>query len=288
MDNQFISQLSKRAKSLGHGICMGMDPVLEKIPLEGKPEEKIRKFYEESLNAMVKKNAMPVAVKPNIAFYEAISIDCLFVLKDLISLYQKEGVLVVLDAKRGDIGKTSAAYAKMAFDVYAADAVTLAPYMGLDSIEPFQKNYPEKGMYVLVRTSNPSAEDFQNQNMGIKKLYQVVAQKLIQWNKGNLGAVVGATAPSELTELVSMWVSQGFEVPCLIPGVSMPGVSGGQGASLGQTLKAIQDGGGDASRHLINLSSGLNYAYEKYPELSFGEASATALLSLAEEFKGYL
>jgi len=211
---------------------MGMDPVLSKIPIEGKPEDVILSFYENLLNEMVKKQVFPAAVKPNIAFYEGISIECLTVLKHLISIYQKEGVLVVLDAKRGDIGKTSKAYADMAFNVYGADAVTVAPYMGRDSIAPFLKAYPGKGVYVLVRTSNPSAVDFQNLDSGAGPLYMKVAEKLDKWNNGDLGAVVGATAPDELRDLIAFWVANRGEIPTLIPGISVKGVSGGQGGGI--------------------------------------------------------
>jgi orotidine-5'-phosphate decarboxylase len=134
---KYREKLKARTEAVSNIICMGMDPVLDRIPLKGSPERIIREFYESILNEMIKKNIYPAAVKPNIAFYEAISIECLTVLRDLIREYQKAGILVILDAKRGDIGKTSAAYADMAFKIYGADAVTVAPYMGLDSIKPF-------------------------------------------------------------------------------------------------------------------------------------------------------
>src|SRR5690606_3354097 len=100
-------------------------------------------------------------VKPNSAFFEAHGLECLRVLSVLIRECQQRGILVVLDAKRGDIGTTSEAYARAAFESYGADAVTVAPYMGWDSVRPFLEVSQGQGIYILVRTSNPSARDFQ-------------------------------------------------------------------------------------------------------------------------------
>lgn len=281
----YRDKLHNRTTGVGNAICMGMDPLLNKIPLKGNPAEVIREFYETLLEQMVKEDKFPAAVKPNIAFYEALGLDCLKVLQELIALYQKEGILVVLDAKRGDIGKTSKAYADMAFDVYGADSVTVAPYMGSDSVSPFLEAYPGKGVYVLCRTSNPSAVDFQNFDSKGVPLYLKVAEKLDEWNQGDIGAVVGATAPSELKELVAFWVARKGEIPTLIPGISVKGVSGGQGGSLTETMESIKAAGGDVYLHLINSSSGINYAYESFPELSYAEAAVKALGNTIQEFQ---
>jgi len=275
----YKDRIKSRAAAVSNTICMGMDPVLKRIPLQGKPEEIIKEFYTSILYEMLRKNVFPAAVKPNIAFYEAISPECLLVLKDLIKAYQKEGIMVILDAKRGDIGKTSAAYATMAFENFMADAVTVAPYMGLDSVKPFQQASKEQGIYILTRTSNPGAKDFQEAVLteSGKALYLLVAEKISHWNDGNLGAVVGATAPEELEDLLKLWISAGGEVPCLIPGVSVKGVKGGQGGSIQDVLRAIDNAGGDRNLHLINSSSGINYAWEKYPDLKYWEASVKAM-----------
>jgi orotidine-5'-phosphate decarboxylase len=281
----YQEQVAARTRKAGNTVCVGMDPILRKIPGTGTPEEKIKRFYSDLLEAMLARNVLPAAVKPNIAYYEAISLSCLQVLKDLIAAFRAAGVLVVLDAKRGDISSTSGAYAQMAFDVFGADAVTAAPYMGLDTIKPFQDVSKGQGIYVLVRTSNPSARDFQDLAVGPEgiPLYRKVAEKLADWNDGNLGAVVGATAPKELRDLLAYWKGRGREVPVLIPGIAIAGVSGGQTGSVSDVYQAIKDAESDPWLHLINSSSGINYAYEKFPALAPAQASVNALEELIAE-----
>jgi orotidine-5'-phosphate decarboxylase len=286
----YQEKLVARTRKAGNTICVGMDPVLKKIPGNGGPEERIKRFYSDMLETMLARNILPAAVKPNSAFYEAVSIPCLVVLQELIQAFRSAGVLVVLDAKRGDISSTSGAYAQMAFKVFGADAVTVAPYMGQDTVKPFQDIAKDEGIYVLVRTSNPSAKDFQELTVGPEgsPLFWSVAEKLAQWNDGNIGAVVGATAPRELRDLLSFWKSRGREVPVLIPGIAIAGVSGGQTGSVSEVFQAIRDSGSDAYLHLINSSSGINYAYEKYPDLKPAAASVRALEELIQETVAYL
>lgn len=279
----YQERLLRRAREAGNTACVGMDPVPQKIPGAGGPEEKIKRFYSELLEAMLARNVFPAAVKPNIAYYEGVSLGCLQVLKDLIAAYRAAGMLVILDAKRGDISTTSGAYARMAFEIFGADAVTAAPYMGLDTIKPFQDVAKDQGIYVLVRTSNPSAKDFQELRVDGMPLYRKVAEKVSEWNDGNLGAVVGATAPRELRELLAYWKSKGREVPVLIPGIAIAGVSGGQTGSVAEVFQAIKEAGSDADLHLLTSSSGINYAYEKYPSLKPAEASVHALEELIAE-----
>ncbi|MEO6095010.1 MAG: orotidine-5'-phosphate decarboxylase [Fibrobacteria bacterium] len=285
----YQEKVAARTRVAGNTVCVGMDPILKKIPGSGSPEEKIKRFYSELLETMLTRKILPAAVKPNIAYYEAVSLSCLQVLQDLIAAYRAEGVLVILDAKRGDISSTSGAYAQSAFQVFGADAVTAAPYMGLDTIKPFQDVAKAEakghGIYVLVRTSNPSAKDFQELAVGPEQipLYRKVAEKVADWNNGDLGAVVGATAPRELRELLAYWKSRGREVPVLIPGIAITGVSGGQAGSVADVYQAIKDAGSDPALHLINSSSGINYAYEKFPGIKPAEASVNALEELIAE-----
>jgi orotidine-5'-phosphate decarboxylase len=262
-----------------------LDPVAKKIPGEGPLEERIKRFYSNLLDAMLARDLLPAAVKPNMAYYECVSLACLQVLQDLIQAFRDAGALVILDAKRGDIASTSGAYARSAFKVFGADAVTAAPYMGIDTIKPFQEESQGQGIYVLVRTSNPSAKDFQELKVGPEgePLYRAVAAKLADWNDGNLGAVVGATAPRELRDLLSYWKGRGREVPVLIPGIAVAGVTGGQTGSVAEVYQAIREAGSDPALHLINSSSGINYAYEKFPALKPAEASMQALEELCEE-----
>ena len=281
----YAKRVAARVRDAGNPVCVGMDPVAKKIPGEGPLEERIKRFYSSMLDAMLARDLLPAAVKPNMAYYEGVSLGCLQVLHDLMRAFRDAGVLTILDAKRGDIASTSGAYARGAFRVFGADAVTAAPYMGIDTIKPFQDESRGQGIYVLVRTSNPSAKDFQELRVGPEgePLYRAVAAKLADWNDGNLGAVVGATAPRELRELLAYWKGRGREVPVLVPGIAIAGVSGGQAGSVAEVYQAIREAGSDRDLHLINSSSGINYAYEKFPSLSAAEASVQALEELCEE-----
>lgn len=284
----FKDMVLARTREAGNRICVGMDPVLARIPGASPAPERIHRFYGDLLDAMLARDVMPAAVKPNMAYFEALGLEALETLKTLVAAYRDAGILVILDAKRGDIASTSGAYAAMAFQVFGADAVTAAPYMGLDTIKPFQDLARDQGTYVLVRTSNPSAGDFQDLMVmgkdGVSMpLYRKVAGKLADWQDGNLGAVVGATAPRELRELLGYWVERGKDCPVLIPGIAVAGVSGGQSGSLADVLQAIRDSGSEPGLHLVNSSSGINYAYEKYADLKPAEASLRALEDLIEE-----
>lgn len=268
MPLNFSELLEKRIADCGNPICLGMDPVLKLIPAYGDtPEEKIERFYGDILEECIRRNVFPAVVKPNSAYYECISVRALMVLQDLIAAYQKENIPVILDAKRGDIGKSSAAYAEAAFQVYGADAVTVSPWMGADSVGPFLKHELQGGVYALLRTSNKGAADFQDLPVTERdKAFYAVAEKLIEWDNGNLGAVVGATNLQEMENITRFFVERGHEIPFLIPGVSIPGVPGGQGGDAVSVLKAIQQGGGKRNFHVLNSSSGLNYAWQAYDQ----------------------
>jgi orotidine-5'-phosphate decarboxylase len=277
----YRQRLLQRTLATGNTLCVGMDPVLKKMPGEGKPADRVRRFYADLLEAMARRNLFPAAVKPNSAYFEALGIDALGVLQTLMKEYREAGMLVILDAKRGDISTSSGAYAEAAFETYGADAVTAAPYMGSDSLTPFQDAARGgQGIYVLVRTSNPGARDFQELTVDLGQgrrmpLYRVVAEKVAAWDRGDLGAVVGATAPGELEQLVAFWRGLGNEIPMLIPGISVGGI--GQGGDIGGVLRAIRDGGGDPNLHLLNSSSGVNYAHDRFPGLTPAEASLRAM-----------
>ena len=284
----FSDSLEARIKACGNPVCLGMDPVLKLIPVEaGTPEDKIRRFYFDILEECVRRNVKPAVVKPNSAYYERISFRAMAVLGELIEAYRKESIPVILDAKRGDIGKSSAAYADAAFNVYGADAVTVSPWMGSDSVGPFLDHPSQKGVYVLLRTSNKGAADFQDMKTeNGKAAFYTVADKLIAWDKGNLGAVVGATHPEELEFIAKFFAERGHEIPFLIPGVSIPGVPGGQGGSAKDVLNAIERGGGKHKFHVLNSSSGLNFAWQATgkPE-AYAGACVDALERLADSLR---
>ncbi len=275
----YLDQLRKRAEEVGNIVCVGLDPILGRIPAQGTSiEDTIAQFYINIFMAMVKERVMPATVKLNIAFYEQYGLDSLRALKRIIDASKKVGIPVILDGKRGDIGDSSAAYARGWFDSWGVDAMTVAPYMGEDSITPFL-NYCEhgSGVYVLLRTSNPGAHDFQDLLVDGKPLYHHVAHKLVDWYKPGLGAVIGATAPHELEELSRFFVASGKEVPFLIPGV------GKQGGSAKEVVDILRRTGNDLAIHRINASSSINYAYQDEKTTDYAGAAVRALRKLIDE-----
>ena len=289
---KFSDCLEARIQECGNPICLGMDPKLSLMPVERKhgevqsEEEKIKFFYMDILEECSKRNVKPAVVKPNSAYYERISIQGMQILHDLIASYKGEGIPVVLDAKRGDIGKTSAAYADAAFNVYGADAVTVSPWMGKDSVGPFLEHPANGGVYALLRTSNKGAADFQDLPVEGSTAFFSVAKKLIEWDNGNLGAVVGATHPEELERITAFFAAANHEIPFLIPGVSIPGVPGGQGGDAKTVLQAIANGGGKRKFHVLNSSSGLNFAWQRTgKEAEYASACVDAIESLAEAIR---
>ena len=289
---KFSDCLEARIQECGNPICLGMDPKLSLMPVERKhgevqsEEEKIKFFYMDILEECSKRNVKPAVVKPNSAYYERISIQGMQILHDLIAAYKGEGIPVVLDAKRGDIGKSSAAYADAAFNVYGADAVTVSPWMGKDSVGPFLEHPANGGVYALLRTSNKGAADFQDLPVEGSTAFFSVAKKLIEWDNGNLGAVVGATHPEELERITAFFAAANHEIPVLIPGVSIPGVPGGQGGDAKTVLQAIANGGGKRKFHVLNSSSGLNFAWQRTgKEAEYASACVDAIESLAEAIR---
>jgi orotidine-5'-phosphate decarboxylase len=182
------------------------------------------------------------------------------------------GLPVIYDAKRGDIGNTAKKYAEAAFDELGVDAVTVAPYMGRDSVEPFAR-YGEKGVFVLARTSNASAKEFQDLQVGGAPLYQAVAKQAMGWNKefGNVGLVAGATYPDELAILRGLC---GDGVPLLIPGV------GAQGGDAKTSLRK----GGDAKGQfaLVNVGRAILQAGQG---ADWREAARKAAEGFAKELR---
>ncbi len=275
----FIELLRQKAEEHKSIVCMGMDPVLEKIPIKGKPKKVIKKFYLKILDAMISENTKPAIVKPNIAFYEQFGLDGLKALKKIIQAYQEAGIPVIIDAKRGDIGKTSKAYAKALFEYWNADAITIAPYMGSDSVGPFIEYCNKgKGVYILVRTSNKGAIDLQNLEVDKTPIYMKTAEKVLEWNKDDgVGAVIGATYPAELEKISDFFVKSGKKIPFLIPGV------GAQGGSAAEVTQALKKTNNELAIHRINSSSGINYAYMKQETDDFAGAAVKAIQELNKE-----
>ncbi len=237
--------LEKSAKERGTILCFGIDPVLERMKSRKKDvTKKIVSYYSAITDLLLEENEI-AAIKPNYAYFAQYGFDGLHALKEIMDRYSGK-IPVILDAKRGDIGKTSEAYAAEVFDFWGADAVTASPFMGQDSVAPLMRK--GKLIYLLCRTTNPGARDFQELIVGGKRLYEVVVMKGIFWG---CGLVVGATSES-IKKIAAM---TGASIPLLIPGV------GAQGGDLKMVLEAIKD---NAAIHRINSSSSIAFAHEKY------------------------
>ena len=215
-------------------LCLGIDPDPSRISGDGPALERCRRHVEKVLEAV----PSVAAFKPNLAYFEQFGSPGLAWLEDLIPRLKLRAP-VILDAKRGDIGPSSQAYARALFETWDADAVTVSPWMGLDSIEPFLSY--QRTVYVLLHTSNPGARDLQHD------LWRKLLDKLCNdWKRPGLGAVVGATKAETLAEVASV-----FDGPLLIPGV------GSQGGDAQKTVQAL---GKNPWRARINVSSGILYA----------------------------
>ncbi|MCP4252931.1 MAG: orotidine-5'-phosphate decarboxylase [Candidatus Scalindua sp.] len=274
----YLDDLREQAKKAKSIVCMGMDPVIEKIPIKGEPRQVIEEFYLDILREMNIRNSYPAIIKPNIAYFEQYGFDGLNALKSIISQYKLSGISTLLDAKRGDIGKTSTAYAKSVFEFWDSDAVTIAPYMGSDSVEPFiEWCEKKKGIYILCRTSNKGAVDLQDLKVDDVPVYMKLAENIIRWYKPGVGAVVGATYLDELEEISRFFVESKKEIPLLIPGV------GSQGGSAGEVVEVLKRTKNDILIHRINSSSGINYAYIKKNTSDYAQAAVDALDTLNRE-----
>ena len=257
----FTDKLAGAVKKNHSLLCVGLDPDPALLPANTD----IFEFNKAIIDATAD---LVSAYKPNIAFYEALGSQGLDVLKRTRD-YIPGDIPVIIDAKRGDIGNTSRAYARGLFDYFNFDAVTVSPYLGYDSLEPFIE-YTDRGVFVLCRTSNASAADFQSLSCeiegGHEPLYAVIAGRVSQWNtRGNLGLVVGATYPEELKRIRQDYP----EIFLLIPGI------GAQGGGLEQVVSY----GVDARRQrtIINSSRQILYASRAEDFTAVARLAAAAL-----------
>src|SRR5580658_5494411 len=226
---KFVEQLKAAWSRNDSLVCVGLDPELEKFPaqLAGQPSP-IFQFNRAIIDATAD---LVCAYKPQFAHYAAYEAEDQ--LERTIEYIHKNhpAVPVILDAKRGDVGNTAERYAIEAFERYGADAVTVNPYLGGDSLEPYLRR-ADKGVIVLCRTSNPGAAELQDLSVGGRPLYQVVAELAVRrWNsRGNCLLVVGATYPEELAQVRAIVGN----MPLLVPGV------GAQGADVAQAVRGGQ------------------------------------------------
>ena len=250
----FMQQLRDCQSRNASLLCVGLDPEPAKFPahLRGEPEA-IFEFCRAIINATAD---LACCFKPQIAHFAALHAED--ALERLIAHIHTAhpGVPVILDAKRGDIGSTAQHYASEAFDRYGADAVTVNPYLGRDSVQPFLDR-ADKGVIVLCRTSNPGARDLQDLDVGGHPLYQHVAQLVArEWNaNGNCALVVGATYPDELREVREIV----GDMTILVPGV---GAQGGDVAAVLRNGRNAQGAGLiiSSSRAILYAGSGEDFA----------------------------
>jgi orotidine-5'-phosphate decarboxylase len=263
----FIGALQAAWKRNDSLVCVGLDPEIERFPpsLSGGAA-RIFDFNKAIVDATAD---LVCCFKPQFAHYAAHGAEDQL-LRTIEYIHQKyPGVPVVLDAKRGDVGNTAERYAREAFERYAADAVTVNPYLGGDSLEPFLR-HSDRGVVILCRTSNPGARDLQDLEVDGRKLYHVVAEMAAKrWNsRGNCLLVVGATYPRELAEVREIV----GDMPLLMPGV------GAQGGDVEAAVKAGQTANGTGL--LVSSSRGILYASNGD---DFADAARSATLALRDQ-----
>ena len=296
-----VSKLIEKIQKTKAPICVGLDPMLSYIPehvtkkayeefgetLEGAAEA-IWQFNKEIVDATC--DLIP-SVKPQIAMYEQFGLPGLAAYDKTVKYCQEKGLIVIGDVKRGDIGSTSAAYAaghigkvqvgSKTYSGFDTEYITVNPYQGTDGVKPFVDvcNECDRGIFVLVKTSNPSSGEFQDRLIDGRPLYELVAEKVVEWGSAsmdgeysNVGAVVGATYP-EMSKILRKLMPKTY---FLVPGY---GAQGGTAEDLKYCFN--QDGLGA----IVNSSRGIIAAYKKdtYAKFGpehFGEASRQAVIDM--------
>jgi uridine monophosphate synthetase len=272
----FFEQLEASAVRSNSLLCVGLDPRPDRFSEDVlAQDDPILAFNRQIIDAT---RDLVCAYKPNYAFYEAHGIAGLRALRATIE-YIGEDVPVILDAKRGDIGSTAAAYARAAFEVWGAGAVTVAPYLGSDSVTPFTA-YQERGIFLLCHTSNPSAQELQTLECSGEPVYRRVARLAHEWEEGHaipqIGLVIGATYPDALRAVRAITPQSWF----LVPGI------GAQGGDLEATVAAglRQDGLG----MVISVSRGVCHAPDpRAAALAFRDRINEARASLPPPVQGH-
>ena len=244
----FVERLRDAIARNNSCVCVGLDVDAARLPASVRRErDPLVAFNRAIIDATID---LVCAYKPNLAFYEGLGIEGLVALQKTVE-HVAGRVPVIGDAKRGDIGHASAAYARALFDVFGFDAATVSPYLGHDSVSPFLE-YKEKGVFVLCKTSNAGSGDFQDLQVGGEPLYEVVARRVVEWNaNGNCGLVVGATYPEHLRRVREI----APDLPFLIPGVGAQAGELEATVRYGMPLPVI-----NSSRQIIFASSGEDFA----------------------------
>ncbi len=281
-----VSKLIEKIQKTKAPICVGLDPMLGYIPEQVKEKafKELGETLEGAAEAVWQFNKTIVdatadlipAVKPQIAMYEQFGIEGLKVYERTVKYCQDKGLLVIGDVKRGDIGSTSAAYAaghlgtvqvgSRTYEGFHSDFVTVNPYLGTDGVKPFVDvcSQCDRGIFVLVKTSNPSSGEFQDRVIDGRPLYELVAEKVVEWGEAsmdgeysNVGAVVGATYP-EMSRILRRLMPKTY---FLVPGY------GAQGATAQDLRYCFNEDGLGA---IVNSSRGIIAAYKKEQYASFG------------------
>jgi len=269
----FIDKLANAIRQHDSLLCVGLDPDIARFPgvLKGRSDA-VFEFCRAIIDATA---SYACAFKPQIAYFAALAAeDQLQAICDYLNQRYPQ-IPIILDAKRGDIGATAQQYAREAFERYKADAVTVNPYMGFDSIEPYLQ-WSEKGVIVLCRTSNPGGSDLQFLKVDGVPLYQHVARMVAQqWNRhGQCALVVGATFPEEIAEVRKIV----GEMPLLVPGI------GAQGGDIEATVLAGQTR--DGTGMMINSSRAILYAKPADGE-GFADAAARVAMETRDAINAY-
>ena len=242
----FFERVEKVSQQNGSLLCVGLDPDPKRLPQWTQDDpDPVFAFNRHIIDLTCD---LVCAYKPNAAFYEALGPNGWKTLRETIDYAHRCGVPVILDAKRNDIGSSAEAYARGAFEQLKVDAITVNPYMGWDSVEPFVR-YADRGVFVVTLTSNPGAQDFQSLDGDGHTLYEHVAEQAVGWNeRENIGLVVGATYPNEICCVRAIAPNEWL----LMPGV------GTQGGDLDM---ALQNGlRADGSGVIVNASRSVMYA----------------------------
>lgn len=256
----FVDQLIERIIELKNPTVVGLDPRIEFVPkyIQEAHLEEVDAIYEYNCDIIDVICDLVPAVKPQLAFYEQYGSKGYQLYEKTVLYAKQKGLLIIADAKRGDIGSTAEAYSKSFFEgEFSVDAVTVNPYMGFDTINPFLK-YEDKSAIVLVKTSNPSSVDLQNLIVENKPLYKYFGEKLSEYGILYMGdngfsrvlAVVGATYKEEMKELRNIMPSTYF----LVPGY------GAQGGTADDIVYAFNENGLGA---IVNSSRGIIAAHKK-------------------------
>jgi orotidine-5'-phosphate decarboxylase len=269
----FINKLSAAWTTNNSLLCVGLDPDAARLPaaLQNAPDG-IFIFCKAIIDATAD---LACSFKPQIAYFAALGAERQL---EQICAYARQAyphIPLILDAKRGDIGATARQYAREAFDRYGADAVTVNPYMGFDSVEPYME-WSERGVIVLCRTSNPGGSDLQFLNVDGKPLYQHVARMVAdKWNvNGQCALVVGATFPQELAAVRAIV----GDMPLLVPGV------GAQGGDVAATVGSGKTAAGAGM--MINSSRAILYATAQGNE-DFAQAARRVALETRDAINAH-